>query len=85
MSSESPKKKVEVLRIWVPKHVMRAAFLKLSEDYKALISANITKSLPDDYEVFPADGVKDTLLSVGAEWRDTKLKPKVPITPAVSQ
>lgn len=79
MSSDSKKKKTEVLRIWVPKTAMRAAFLKLEDNHKALLSANITKSLPDDYEVFPADGVKDILLSVGAEWRDTKLKPRVPI------
>lgn len=73
-ASTSKRKKVEVARIWVDRAKMKAAIPQLSEDLTAVIVANITKSLPDDYELFPGDDVKAALSAASIEWRDTKAK-----------
>ena len=78
MPSESGKKSGPP-RIWVEKYPLQRAFAAMTDDQKAVVSAGIAKQLPSDYEMFPSEEVKSVLSSVGMEWRDTKVKPKVPI------
>lgn len=78
----SSSKKVDVLRIWVDKAKLKAAFRTLTEDQTAVIAANTVKSLPDDYELFPTDEVKAVLTLAAVEWRDTKLKSRTVVLPA---
>lgn len=72
MSAKRPK--VEVARIYVKRMALKSA--TLTESQASVVSANIVKSLPDDYEMFPAEDLKQVLADVSVEWRDTKIAPK---------
>lgn len=78
--SSDPTKPSGPPRIWVEKYPLQRAFASMTEDQKAVVSAHIVKVRPSDYEMFPSDELKSVLSVSSVEFRDTKIKTKVPIT-----